>query len=53
LPGGGEGFLFVVDANQGYTVPEALAFLEYLKSETAAKLFADQGFTVLAEVPAQ
>ena len=35
------------------TSPEALAFLEYLKSETAAKLFADQGFTVLAEVPAQ
>ena len=23
----GEGFLFIVDANQGYTVPEALAFL--------------------------
>ena len=35
------------------TSPEALAFLEYLKSETAAKLFTDQGFTVLAEVPAQ
>jgi molybdate transport system substrate-binding protein len=35
------------------TSPDALAFLEYLKSETAAKLFADQGFTVLAAVPAQ
>jgi molybdate transport system substrate-binding protein len=35
------------------TSPDAQAFLEYLKSETAAKLFADQGFTVLAEVPAQ
>ena len=35
------------------TSPEALAFLEYLKSDAAAKLFADQGFTVLAEVPAQ
>jgi ABC-type molybdate transport system substrate-binding protein len=35
------------------TSPDAQAFLEYLKSETASKLFADQGFTVLAEVPAQ
>ena len=35
------------------TSPDALEFLEHLKSETAAKLLADQGFTVLAEVPAQ
>jgi molybdate transport system substrate-binding protein len=35
------------------TSPDAQAFLEYLKSETASKLFADQGFALLAEVPAQ
>ena len=37
------------------TSPDAQAFLDYLKSETAAKLFKDQGFTVLAPalVPAQ
>jgi L-alanine-DL-glutamate epimerase-like enolase superfamily enzyme len=29
----GEGFLFVVDANQGYTVPEALAFLAAVRAE--------------------
>lgn len=29
----GDGFLFVVDANQGYTVPEALAFLAMVNAE--------------------
>ena len=29
----GESFLFVVDANQGYTVPEALAFLAATRAE--------------------
>lgn len=29
----GEDFLFVVDANQGYTVPEALAFLAAVRAE--------------------
>jgi len=29
----GEAFLFVVDANQGYTVPEALAFLDMARAE--------------------
>jgi L-alanine-DL-glutamate epimerase-like enolase superfamily enzyme len=29
----GDGFLFVVDANQGYTVPEALAFVALARAE--------------------
>jgi L-alanine-DL-glutamate epimerase-like enolase superfamily enzyme len=29
----GEGFLFVVDANQGYTLPEALAFVAMARAE--------------------
>jgi D-galactarolactone cycloisomerase len=32
----GDDFLFVVDANQGYTVPEALAFLAAVRAEGTA-----------------
>jgi molybdate transport system substrate-binding protein len=35
------------------TSPDAQAFLDYLKTETAAKLFEDQGFKVLAPAGAQ
>ena len=32
-------FIFVVDANQGYTVPEALAFLDFIRDEVNLRWF--------------
>jgi D-galactarolactone cycloisomerase len=35
----GEDFVFVVDANQGYTLPEALAFVEEIKDDIPLRWF--------------